>query len=274
MDDTKQSSSTSRPYPLLNKKPLISCHHGNVTQPNNIAAARQIIEKYQDIDIVEIDFIVVDKHVVSSHDYDANSLLKGSPLHEWIDYIIIERNLILWIDLKVRLDVMAYIYDYSVYTASFFMNTLNDIRSYYLENKGIDIMQYTMITCQDKDTRWQLEQKLHTPTTHEGGIQWLLVYDIPFNTSYIVQYLTPKELQYLVNNYVYNRFMCYDFSASPIISLDLSFFDNDLDKMARFIYENTTIQHGTMIVIYNFPLTQKRLTLENYHIIMQYDYPS
>ncbi len=289
-DDNENDGTFGRlpPYPLENKYPRISCHHGSVMLPNNLSVARSIVEKHDNIDILEIDFIVYNENLISSHDFDSSSVLNGSPLKDWIDFVIIEKGLILWIDLKVRLDVWAWIWDHSSYTAHFFFDSLQSLRQYYIETHNIDIRRFIMLTCQDYDTRCRIEYELlhdqrkeiaiimnHQPSSGSASPilppRWLLVYDLPFNISYILQYILPKECYSMINTYVYNHFVRYDFSQSTIISIDLSFFDDNINKIYKFIRESN-IKEETKIILYNFPLNKEPIKLEGYDIIMQYDY--
>src|SRR6478736_5707913 len=101
-------------FNLLN----VSCHHGAANDENNLASCQQILDKYNEIDVIEIDFIYYEGEFVSSHDYDN---VKGDKLEIWIDEII-KRNKVLCIDLKDS-------------QLSFFINVLSKINIQHLYDK-------------------------------------------------------------------------------------------------------------------------------------------
>ena len=153
------------------------------------------------------------------------------------------------------------------------MFKLCQIRSYYWKHKQIDITQYVMLTSQDDEIKYSLEDLNYKQEfyCHDIVNKWLILCDIPYVPCYITQKLIPNEFQFLLNEYVYNYYIKYDFSKCIAISLDLSFFDNNIKKIIQFINESN-IPYNTIIILYNFPLNYTPITIENYHIVMQYDY--
>ena len=101
----------------MNKKSIVkqikvSCHHGDINNPNQLFYVEKLIERENDfIDIYEIDFVMFKNKVVSSHDYDIDMIYKGTELIKWIDLIIIKNNKILWIDIKENLSIFCNSYN-------------------------------------------------------------------------------------------------------------------------------------------------------------------
>ena len=256
-----------------NTLPKIACHHGDYHHQNNLKYGEKILKKYDnEIDLMEIDFIFYEpcNNFVSSHDYTTNSILRGSFIKDWIELVIHRYKKILWIDLKPHLDIMSLIslQNHYPYEAYIFFNVLNEIRAHYLRHhNGFDIKEYILITSQDMS----FKDELLMINTYK----WDIIMDIPYLPHYLWQSILPNDTQYILNNYVYNYFSSYDFSQCSFISIDLTFFNNNVDKVKHFIKNNRTIREDkTFIILYNFQRYTKPIHMHNYRIITMYDYHS
>lgn len=248
------------------RRPLVSNHHGNINNQNNLDAAKPIIARHKEIDIVEIDFVKYNTELVSSHDYTSYSMLNGSCIEEWVEFVIIQQRRILWVDMKARMDLFTLCHAYNnTDVALLLFEKLTTLREYHLSKNGVDIQKSIMITTQDRD----LNDLVHH---YNRGLAWIIVTDVPFAWSYFWKLYAPNDCQYLVDNYVYNYFTrSYDFSNSQIVSIDLCFFNDSIAEMTNFILD-TNIKKGTLIVLYNFKQNAPLVTIEGYQIVMQYDY--
>lgn len=257
-----------------NKIPLISNHHGDINNENNLKAAKEILrQNIDDINIMEIDFIQYNGEFVSTHDETCEGILNGSLLEKWIDFLVIENHKILWIDLKPKGTWVSFLFQSSLFEVNLLLNKLKYLRKYYKQNNNIDIKNYIMIGSQDPKVRKEM-QRLNILERYMGGneSEWLIIIDIPNVNAYITQWCLPYCFQYKLDIYVYNRFMSYDFSKSPLIAIDMTFFENDVDHVFEFIKNNKTIKHNSFIILYSFKRSHPPVHLENYHIIMQYNF--
>jgi hypothetical protein len=120
-----------------------SCHHGDSNHPNNLEYAKRVIDVNIDIDIVEIDFIMLNRSIISSHDYNPESIdiSGGSPLREWIEYVVYKKRRFLWIDVKQNtwpLTSSSYFSDIKgKFNARLFMEELNKIRKHYISSSSL-----------------------------------------------------------------------------------------------------------------------------------------
>jgi hypothetical protein len=248
----------------MNKKRLeLSCHHGNINHPNQLVYIKELIDHYfNTIDIYEIDFVMFKNEIISSHDYDIGMIQKGSPLEDWIKFIIIDYGKILWIDIKENLSIFCN--KYPKFNVHHFFTKLNKVRDFYIKQKDIDILNKIWISCQEPELYNQIVKLNVYPNLN-------IIYDIPNIDSYIYQIiLNVIGLTCIVNNSVYNQYIHYDLREYKIISIDQSFF-YDIDELIQFI-NSLLLTEGTTIVIYNFPLNVLPIKIRGYNIIMQYDF--
>ena len=244
------------------KTALISNHHGHIDKENNLEAATPLIRAHTEIDIVEVDFIHYRDALISAHDHDATQILNGSGLEEWIQLVVIEQKRILWIDMKARMDWMAFFVHYSEETARLLMRKLNKLQRRYI--KTLDLRHWIMITCQDHELNALIQQY------NRAG--WEVVADVPFAWSYFFKWYMPQDVQGWVDEYVYDYFTeRYDFTPYAIVSIDVCFFNNDLREVLRFL-KHTNIKKDAFIVLYNFKQGTPPVTLQGYNVITQYDF--
>lgn len=253
-----------------NKKIMrIACHHGDYNHQNNLEHAKRVLELYHDqIDIMEIDFVYYQNNFVSSHDHDTDSIIKGSYLKTWIDLVIIKYHKILWLDIKVNIFSFALMitgYKHECERLFQLFKTYN--RSLYEERK-IDIKQYILISCQYtpyKDELLRLNSKLRRP--------WLFTTDLPYYNHYIWRYVLPNDIQTLNNEKVQEMILEYDFSSQYYISIDLFFFNNDIEFLFELLHKNGTLEKGSYIILYPFNHNSPiKVTSNKYNIVIMYDF--
>lgn len=236
----------------------VSCHHGDVNNQNNLKAAARIIRDYPEIDIVEIDFVFYGNDLISSHDYDARLILRGSSLIKWIERVVFIEKKILWIDLKPKLDPSVLIWPVAKEETRCLFAILNEAM------KKEDIRSRIIITSQDMSIVDEIEAS-------EEASLWQIAADIPNIPSYVWQDLLPPGLQGWLNSSVNEHFIrrC-DLTPYNIVAIDKSFFD-DMTTLMRFIHESS-IKQGATIIIYTFKRGAPLITSDHYNIVMQYDF--
>lgn len=247
----------------VTKPPMIACHHGDSLNQNNLDAARRIMQKYPEITIMEIDFILYNDKLVSSHDYTSISILNGSLLEEWIDLVVVQYGKKLWIDLKPNVSVYALFYSNAVDFARCLFERLEEKRD--LTRNMIDIKPHIIISSQDTAIVEEVDL-----LNHQRG--WRTLCDVPRLKRYIMQAFLPPGLQEWLNDMVYDELTFqYDFSGFNMVAIDKSFFDHDIQRLFRFI-EKSNIKEGSTIILYNFKMNIAPLVHPKYNIVMQYDF--
>lgn len=242
----------------------IAAHHGDSRNQNNLEAARRVLETHPEIDIMEIDFILYCKELISSHDYTAEGVLNGSPLRDWIEMVVIQYGKTLWIDVKPLIALSALFWSIAEEVTACLYTILAEQALYAKQSHNITLRNYLFITSQDPAIKLELE------TRNKEG--WLIAIDVPAMRSYIWQALLPPGLQEWLNDSIYNALTRnYDFSRDSIVAIDKTFFDGNLKRLFRFI-ETSNIQPGTTIILYTFDGDMPPLKSDQYHIVTQYDY--
>jgi hypothetical protein len=257
---------------IVKRRPLISNHHGDYDRQNQLEAGRDILDAYTDIDIVEIDFILCPNgQLVSMHDFSAQAVLDGATLKRWIELVVVERRLILWIDLKPKWDFVSLVCDTSRHEARTVMLHLVALRRHFLASEhALDILPHVMMASQDLTLTHQL-RRYNARLLEED--RWLISEDLPFLGSYVLQRLLPVSWHHLLKTHVQALFAQYDFSHASVVSLDLYFFDDDLEKLGRAVRANRTLDpEQTLLILYNFELSQPLVTLPGYHVVTQYNH--
>lgn len=248
---------------------MTSCHHGDAECQNNLSQAKQVMRCYNEIRVMEIDFVQVGEDFVSSHDYKAENIQQGSSLREWIDLVVLRAKKVLWIDLKSHVDVLTLACCCGGdIRFKFDCRQLFRVLAKLCNETKQHLQKRIWLSCQDsevRDTLIRYNNKL------KACHQWMIITDIPFVYSYACKYLLPFSSYECIHNYVFTHFITYDFSESPIICIDHSFFPSD-NKIIQFI-ENSTILPGSTILLYTFTdRDHPPIKVLGYKIIMQFDY--
>lgn len=253
--------------------PRISNHHGDSQRENHLPSARAVLEAHPEIDIVEIDFVCHNEQYISMHDYTALGLLEGSHLTEWIDLVVVQRGLMLWVDLKPRWDLVSMLCDTSEAETLCLMRYLDALRNSHLTRMPPrDIRHSVLLASQDYTLSRALGRfnSLLPPDR-----RWCISEDVPFVGSYILQWVLPYGWQNTLNEAVRRRFAAYDFSHATVVSIDALFFEYDVALLGEFIRGNATLRPETWIILYSFDREKQAhpITLDGYpHIITQYNH--
>lgn len=248
------------------KKMKVCNHHGDYDRQNNLASARVIMKENPEIDIYEIDFIDFKSTFTSSHDYEMHNIDNGSPLKSWIEEVCVRNKKILYVDLKVDVN-LAYIFWWGSVEWKFdcrrLFKELEKLRKRYKKKNAINICDYIWLTSQDFD----VVKKLNSINKFDEHNKWKCIIDAPYVNYYILQYAMPSCMMNLLGNRTYNDFLTYDFDCD-IVALDYSFFHENI----RSFVESSTIKPGSTIVLYSFELGTEPIKIPGYHIIMTYNY--
>lgn len=228
------------------------------------------------IRVMEIDFVQVGDDFVSSHDYGAENIKNGSPLLQWIEYVVIKHKKILWIDVKSHVDFMAFCCCCDM-RFKFDCRALFRVLARICKTLQQRLQDRVWLSCQDKEVR---QSFITLNNRLDPRYQWIVTTDLPFVYSYAVsacRYLLPMPLYLWLQDRAFLQFLNYDFEATRIseqapivVCIDQSFFPST-ERLIRFI-EDSTIPLGSIIVLYTFENTQTPIIIRGYEIIMQYDY--
>jgi hypothetical protein len=243
-----------------------SCHHGDIQNENNFDAIKRLLkkDKNREIGIIEIDFVYRHDRIISSHDYTEENILHGTDIEEFIQFIVVEQKRILWCDIKSHLDFFSLLscdarllFDYQL-----LFSILNRTK----EDTPVEIEKYIFLSSQDKTVEDYLRRMNET---EECRGRWQVISDIPYQTHYITRYFGLSFATETVNRYVQEYFTNCAFTAN-VVCIDRSFF-NTVDDLIYFI-ETSAIPKETVLILYTFPLSHKRIKIEGRVVIMQYDY--
>jgi hypothetical protein len=250
----------------MQRRHSISNHHGDVNWPNNLAKAKQVAQRWgHEIDIYEVDFVSFRGQIVSAHDYDIAKIGSGSPLEQWVDFVVVEQRKVLWLDVKENLPVyLACGFENFDHEALF--DVLKHKREMVAAREGLDIAHYIIIGCQEP----VLHAQIAAHSRHLRGYQWRLILDSPSVWSYVLQYITPHCLKPHLREYICNDFRHSAYHNYDAISIDQSFFSSR-DEIVAFI-KSLSLGPETMIIVNSFPRTYAPIVIDGHYVVMQYDY--
>jgi len=253
---------------------LISNHHGDTHAPNELEPARQIDHHYgHEIDIYEIDFVSFHGRIISAHDYDIDKINQGSELHEWIDFVVVQRRKVLWLDIKENLDIYLAC-GYAKFDCDALFSVLEYKRQQLLTRStdAIDLTQYVIIGCQEKELHAKIVHRNNNQLYQQrNGQKWRMILDAPNVWSYVLQYITPALLLPHLHNYICNDFRHSGYERYGAISIDQSFFASPQD-IVDFI-RSLKLRPETLVIINSFTRNVAPITVEGHdNVIMQYDY--
>lgn len=239
-----------------------SCHHGDIKKENNLAAVKKLEEVYgREIGIYEIDFISFHGEIYSSHDYTTEAIQNENKLSAWIEYVVIERKKILWLDVKEN--YWFYLNcGFERFCVTTLMERLKSAWTFCQKKYSVDIVPLVWIGCQ--------ERSVHAQIRRENRGKWQMILDLPTVNTYIVRKLTLGLLGDLYLEKVRNDYLESPYKKYKIITLDQLFF-RSIEEILWFI-QSLRLPSDITIVVNSFPLSVPPLTLKNHHIITQYDY--
>jgi hypothetical protein len=252
----------------------ISNHHGDVQRPNELVRAK-LVERHwgHEIDMYEIDFVSYHGRLLSAHDYDVDQMTRGSPLEEWLDFVVAERRKILWLDVKENLAIYMAC-GFAQFDCAALFQTLAHKRDQFINATGgaLDLTDYVIIGCQEPALHARIVAK-NRRLARRHHYSWRMILDAPSVASYYWQYVLPSFLKPWLRDW-----MCQDFARSnyrhyAVISIDQSFFESRAEIL-DFIRSLRLGGSGTMIIVNSYARSEPRLQLDDHHIVMQYDYTS
>jgi len=242
-------------------KSKISAHHGCIDCENELEPTIELLNRCPEINMVEIDFVYVNEKFISSHDYETESISRGSEMSVWFDRVLVLGKMI-WIDIKES--------NWSILSDKF---GKFDIDKFYLEleaqrakllRQDIQLERYVIISCQYDSVK----DRLFAVNNH----RYLLAHDLPFIGSYVAQVVAPSFLDQQLNSIVresMENFINYLVCDQPfVVCLDMTFFNSSTDIM-DFINKTK----ASIIIIYSMELSNP-LFIDNCdkHVLYQYNY--
>lgn len=250
----------------------IAAHHGDYNHQNSLKHAKKVLDHHKEtIDMVEIDFVYHQGNFVSSHDHETETILRGAYLIDWIRLVIFTYKKILWIDMKSNMfSLVSMITDWTKEESNALFKRLNKYHRETLNKYKMNLKNYIMISSQ-----YEPFKKRFTMLNNELDKKWLLTMDFPYSNYYVWEYVLPNDLQSWNNESVQDKIIHFDFSDEGFISIDLKFFDYDIEYLFTLLKKNGTIKKGCYILLYPFKQDYEyRITSDKYHIIMMIDFVS
>lgn len=234
----------------------ISAHHGYINRENELGPTLDLLNSHPEIGMVEIDFVYSDGKFISAHDYEPDTIIKGSELSEWLDAIIPLRKII-WMDIKdSNWSILSN--TLCVFDVGNFFNLLH-IQKEKFTQTHIKLEHFIIISSQYESTRDKL------CASNVDNFQ--LVCDMPLDYAYITKTILPSSLDHILDYFIQKCIDTDTKKIEQIICLDTSFFE--LDDLILLINKLTT----NTIILYSLDIDQKlNLNISNKQIICQYDY--
>jgi hypothetical protein len=232
----------------INKCKIIS-HCGNNNKPNDLINTIHILNKYNNIDMVEIDVIYENNTFLVSHDYNSSNC---DTLETFINTLIMKKNdLCIWLDIKdkhINILPIEPSFNYKKF----------DTFLYQLNNK-IKITDKIFISCQYTE----LYNKLKNCPFINKNIT--IIYDAISSKYYITSYLFNfKTINNIYDNFIidsiYND-ICNDDNSTNIIAIDVNFFSSK-QNLLNFIDKIIKLDKYKFIILYCYNFNK----LDNYII--------
>lgn len=241
-----------------------SCHHGDLKKENNLAAVKKLEGLYgNEIGIYEIDFISFHGEIYSSHDYVIEAIQNENKLSAWIEYVVVEKGKVLWLDIKEN--YWFYLNcGFEKFCVTTLMERLKNAEVYCQKKHNLDIRPFIWLGCQ--------ERVLHKEIMKENMGKWQMILDLPTVNTYIVRKLTLGLLGDLYLDRVRNDYLESPYKKYKVITLDQIFF-RSLQEIRWFI-QSLRLPPNVTIIVNSFPRSIGPLKVKGHNIIMQYDYSS
>lgn len=235
----------------------ISAHHGCINRENELEPAIELLKLHPEIDMIEIDFVYSDGKFISAHDYEPETIAKGSELSKWLDAIIpLEK--IIWIDIKDSnwsiLSGELCVFD----TDKFF--DLMHIEKERFAQKQISLENYVLIGSQYECTRNKL--------CLSNNDNFQILCDMPLDYAYVAKTIIPSSMASIIDYFI-QKCIANDTQGIPqIICLDTKFFESvdDLVSLLNKLNTNTVILYSLNL---NYKLDSN---ISHKQIIYQYDF--
>lgn len=243
-----------------------SCHHGDVTQPNQLGPARAVLRRYGEIDVVEVDFISFRGEIVSAHDYALEQIERGATLQAWVDLVVVQHRKVLWLDVKENCWWYCN-WMYGQFDARALFRTLRRLRVQLLRaSPPLDLHHYIWIGCQQLALRDTL---VRMNRWHKH--RFTLMLDAPTLWGYVAQRLLPYDCaRPLLSAWLADELRHTDRTPFDVLSIDQSFFASDAE-LTRFL-ASLRLRAGTRVVLNSYARRVAPLRVPGVQVIMQYDY--
>lgn len=244
----------------------VSAHHGSINAENQLQPALQVLEKYPEIDLIEIDFVynTSTQSFVSSHDYTDELMEKGSSLSEWIEAIIPLKKT-LWIDIKDNPTTMFGWKIFSKFNTKKFSSLLFQEEAKWTK-RGVNLYDHIIVGCQ-----WEW---LYQDIIKLFGKGVCIVHDLPYAPAYVGDIICGRMCESAVNEST-QIIMLRDIKKSKnmkIVCIDHAFF-NDVDDLKNFLESLPDCVEQCILYSYKQgePYPQN-LANTNLKLIIQYDF--
>jgi hypothetical protein len=198
-------------------------------QRNNLEETVKIINKYKNIDMIEIDVLYNNGKFIVAHNYFYTDY---NYLEDWI-HILMELDMKMWLDLKDG-------FIYNKFPMDKFTKFMNNMVSYY-KKLNMDLYSYVIIGSNFSSIKKNIYY-------YDDLLKFTIIYDTPAITHYIIDKLVNNKytsLKYFYNKIIqkYYSYMFRSLASNIIVSLDYSFFNNikELEDMLLFINSETVI---------------------------------
>ncbi len=241
----------------------ISAHHGDIKRPNELKAARRVCRQYPEVDCLEVDFVTFRGQIISSHDYDEQTIAQGSPLQDWLAFAASQQK-VLWIDVKQN-EWFYFNGMYGHFDVLLFFEVLRQARRAIWRRQQVDVTPLVWIGCQNCALRESL-QDANTDNKHP----WQLVLDLPFVKSYVYKALLPSCMSSTLARLAEEEILNSPYRRFKIISLDREFFASEED-LVDFLHE-LRLKRGTHVILNSYPRSVAPIRVKGLDIVMQYDY--
>ena len=239
-----------------------SCHHGDIKKENCLSAVKKLEKVYgREIGIYEIDFISFHGEIYSSHDYTVDAIRSENKLLNWIEYVVVERRKVLWLDVKENY-WFYFNCGFEKFCVTTLLQRLTDAYTYCQKKYSLDIKNFVWIGCQ--------ERTLHREIMRQNRNRWKMILDLPTVNTYILRKITLGLLGELYLDRVRNDYLESPYKKYKIITLDQIFF-RSTGQLLDFI-RALDLPPDVSIIVNSFPFSTPPLKLKGHNIIMQYDY--
>jgi hypothetical protein len=185
-----------------------------IYERNNIVDAKEVLDKYQSIDIIEIDVLYDNGRFIASHDYFDDT--RKSLLSDWID-LCMKYDKKIWLDIKDSFSSEIHSI-FSLFNIEEFEILLLELYEKYKKiNKNLK--EYLLIS-----TQFKILPKIYRLCKKHN---FIFVYDQPQIKNYLFREIVPKSF---IQKQIWNKIKDYN----GMVAIDIIFFDN-IDEVGDFV---------------------------------------
>lgn len=246
------------------KAVLRSCHHGDVSRPNQLGPARGVLERYAEIDVVEIDFVSYCGEIWSAHDYALDQIEQGATLRQWVELVVLQHRKVLWLDIKENCWWYCN-WMYGQFDARLLFRRLRALTAIVAQH-GVDLRQHLWIGCQQLALRQRL---LDMNRYHKH--RFCMMLDAPTLWGYVAQRLMPCVcLTPTLSAWLADELRKTDMAPYGVLSVDQSFFATTAE-LQRFL-RALRLPPDLRVVLNSYARSVAPVRVRGVQIVMQYDY--